>query len=219
MTVSKRTHHIQCLPPLIPRGNTMKFSLFKKPFSVREYWNNRYLKGGNSGDGSYGQLAAFKADILNEFIRTHNITSISEFGCGDGNQLSLIEIGHYTGYDISDEAVRICRQKYANSQFEFHNVTTYDGRKADMALSLDVIYHLVDDEIYHNYMSLLFSASDKFAGIYAWNINWHHAEHVKSRRFFSWIYEHAPQWQLAAFIPNRYPDISNSDFYFFSRQA
>lgn len=197
----------------------MKFCLFKKPFSVRDYWNTRYLKGGHSGNGSYGQLAAFKADVLNEFIQTHSISSITEFGCGDGNQLNLIDVAHYTGYDISDAAVRICTERYASPQREFYNVAAYDGRKSDMAISLDVIYHLVDDETYHNYMSLLFSASDKFISIYAWNINWHHDKHVKARRFFAWIYEHAPQWKLAAFVPNRHPNLSDSDFYFFSKQA
>ena len=38
-------------------------------FSVSNYWDQRYKKGGNSGAGSYGRLAEFKAEIINKFIK------------------------------------------------------------------------------------------------------------------------------------------------------
>ena len=31
-------------------------------FNSKKYWNDRYVKGHNSGLGSYGELAQFKAD-------------------------------------------------------------------------------------------------------------------------------------------------------------
>jgi hypothetical protein len=52
------------------------------------FWENRYRTGGTSGSGSYGRLAEFKAEILNEFVRERGVSSIIEFGCGDGAQLS-----------------------------------------------------------------------------------------------------------------------------------
>lgn len=30
-----------------------------------DYWKNRYLEGGNSGAGSYNNLAQFKAEVIN----------------------------------------------------------------------------------------------------------------------------------------------------------
>ena len=41
-----------------------------------EYWENRYKKSGNSGAGSYGRLAEFKADVINNFIAENKITSV-----------------------------------------------------------------------------------------------------------------------------------------------
>ncbi|TAT59972.1 hypothetical protein EGM92_29840 [Enterobacter cloacae] len=38
-----------------------------------------------------------------------------EFGCGDGNQLSLADYPRYTGFDISDHAIQLYR-KYKNQQ-------------------------------------------------------------------------------------------------------
>lgn len=45
-----------------------------------QYWEDRYRRGGNSGSGSYGRLAAFKAEVLNEFVASHAISEMVEFG-------------------------------------------------------------------------------------------------------------------------------------------
>jgi len=68
-----------------------------------DYWQQRYARGGNSGDGSYGKLADFKAEVLNEAVKELGITSVIEFGCGDGNQLTLANYPAYTGVDTSLE--------------------------------------------------------------------------------------------------------------------
>src|SRR5262249_52379361 len=34
----------------------------------RQYWENRYGADGNSGVGSYGKFAAFKAEVINAFV-------------------------------------------------------------------------------------------------------------------------------------------------------
>ena len=73
-----------------------------------EYWDRRYRGGGNSGDGSYGGLADFKAEIINAFVAENRIDTVVELGCGDGNQLGLMDVPQYTGYDISKKAVEMC---------------------------------------------------------------------------------------------------------------
>ena len=67
----------------------------------QEYWERRYAGGGTSGAGSAGRLAAFKAQFLNDFVRAHDVTSVVEFGCGDGNQLALAAYPRYLGLDVS----------------------------------------------------------------------------------------------------------------------
>ena len=52
------------------------------------YWEERYSTGGNSGVGSYGKFAEFKATTLNEFVAKHNLRSVIEFGCGDDHAKS-----------------------------------------------------------------------------------------------------------------------------------
>jgi len=73
------------------------------------YWESRYKKGGTSGAGSYAQFAEFKAEVLNEFVQANAVRSVIEFGCGDGNQLTLAHYPRYVGVDVSPAAVEKCR--------------------------------------------------------------------------------------------------------------
>src|ERR1035441_5440324 len=79
-----------------------------------KYWEDRYRLGGNSGSGSYNRLSEFKARTINDFIAGKNIFSAMEFGCGDGNNLSLIKYPKYIGLDVSPTAIKICMNKYKN---------------------------------------------------------------------------------------------------------
>src|SRR3989339_1402077 len=74
----------------------------KSPGTI-SFWEARYRSGGDSGLGSFGRLAQFKADVLNDFVRQAGIASIIEFGCGDGNQLRLAAYPSYVGLDVSRE--------------------------------------------------------------------------------------------------------------------
>ena len=86
-------------------------SLF--PGSVA-YWETRYSRGGSSGKGSYDRLAEFKAGVLNEYISSHEIKNIIEFGCGDGNQLMYCNFSSYIGLDVSRSAINQCIEKFSN---------------------------------------------------------------------------------------------------------
>ncbi len=81
----------------------------KSFISSAKYWIDRYDSGGNSGSGSYDELALFKAEELNKLVQNEKITKIIEFGCGDGNQLSLSQYPAYIGFDISPKALDLCK--------------------------------------------------------------------------------------------------------------
>ncbi len=79
-----------------------------------EYWELRYASGGSSGQGSYGRLAEFKAEVINNFVMERGVHSVIEFGCGDGNQLQLAKYPVYVGLDVSEKAVAMCKEKFNN---------------------------------------------------------------------------------------------------------
>ena len=199
---------------------------------TRSYWENRYCKGGTSGSGSYGRLAQFKAELLNKFVVVKNIRSVLELGCGDGHQLSLFEFPLYVGLDISKKAISQCKElfkKDLRKNFFLYDPSTHETEdhwhKADMAISLDVIYHLIEDDLYEMYMNHLFGAAKRYVVIYSSNAEIiTPSAHEKRRIFTSWVENKQPDFKLVAHIPNSFPyDPSNpentslSDFYFFER--
>ena len=164
------------------------------------YWNLRYKFGGTSGAGSYGEEMAHKSQFLIDFISENNILSVIDFGCGDGNQLSNIQVSKYVGFDVSDVAIRQCRVLYAKDPTkDFRNITQYDGERAQLALSLDVIYHLVEDALFDEYLARLFAAADQYIIIYSSNDNSrsaHQSRHVYHRCFVEIALERFPSFQL-----------------------
>jgi hypothetical protein len=193
------------------------------------YWEQRYQKGGTSGAGSYGRLAEFKAETLNGFVETMGVQSVIEFGCGDGSQLSLARYPRYVGIDVAESSLALCRQRFAGDtgkRFYTTNQIPADLGCFDLALSLDVIYHLVEDAVFDTYMRSLFTHAGRFVVIYSSNkIEPSIAPQVRHRLFTEWIELHEPQWRQSGYLPNKYPydparpdETSYADFYFFEHR-
>lgn len=192
-----------------------------------KYWNDRYLLSGNSGSGSYGILAEYKAQIINEFVKKNKVETVTELGCGDGNQLKLSNYPKYFGYDVSIKAVEICKKQFKNESskqfFVLNELSTI--LSSELALSLDVLYHLVEDEVFDTYMRKLFNSSTKYVLIYSSNYDKMIAKHVKSRKFTDWIDLNIKnEWTLIQKINNEYPfdetkpnESSISDFYIYEK--
>ncbi len=194
-----------------------------------DYWIKRYKRGKTSGKGSYGELANFKAEVLNTFVLQKEIHTVIEFGCGDGNQLRYSKYPQYLGFDISPKAIKKCEMLFAGDTTKsFCLVNKYTGQKAELALSLDVIYHLIEDHVFESYMATLFNAAEKYVIVYSSNKDENPADlspHVQHRLFTHWISKNQPGWELLEIIPNKYPvgvdseEGSFADFYIFSKHT
>ena len=192
-----------------------------------KYWERRYSSGGNSGVGSYAHFAEFKSEIINNFVEANSIESIIEFGCGDGNQLKYSKYKQYTGFDVSETAVNKCRQEFAGDGNKlFRLSSSYGGEKAELSLSLDVIFHLVKDSVFNAYMLTLFAAAQKNVIIYSSNhedVDRRDGVHVRHRCFTAWVEKNAKNWNLQKVVKNRYPyngdylTTSFADFYIYSK--
>lgn len=173
------------------------------------YWKARYNWGGNSGAGSYGELAEFKAEVLNNFVQEMEIESVIEYGCGDGNQLKLYHFPSYLGFDVSERAVSLCKELFSNSpEKQFKLVVDYDEDAAELTLSIDVIYHLTEDEVFQEYMRRLFDSATRYVIIYSSDTEVQRPRqppHVRHRQFTKWVQENRGEWKLLRHTPNRYP--------------
>jgi hypothetical protein len=94
-----------------------------------------------------------------------------------------------------------------------------------LVLSLDVIFHLIEDEVFHEYMRRLFVSAERYVIVYSSNYEggWS-APHVKHRRFTDWVDVYHADFKLVRHIPNRWPLVDDersesfADFFVFERQ-
>jgi SAM-dependent methyltransferase len=195
------------------------------PFSSADYWESRYRAGGDSGAGSHGRLAEFKAETINSFIIVNDIRSMIDFGCGDGSQLALLRPPlDYVGVDVSPAALARCAIRFPERRFVARDQLA-SLAPAEMTLSMDVIYHLVEDSAFADAMRSLFAWSVRFVMIYASNVDatWP-AAHVRHRRFTAHVAATEKDWRLLAHLPNPFPfdpthpdSTSFADFFVYGR--
>lgn len=206
----------------------------KKKFKGSElYWEERYQQGDNSGSGSYDHLAEHKADIINDFVAKNNVKTVMEFGCGDGNQLKIAKYPQYIGLDVSPTAVKMCYNQFkadkTKSFYVYNSMAFHDNARffhADLTMSLDVLYHLVEREIFENYLLHLFAAADKYVIIYASDYNQTEEpvhQHENRRSFTDFVNKNIKDWKLKEVVKNKYPVSTHkekgslSDFFIYEK--
>ena len=179
-----------------------------------DYWIKRYANGGNSGVGSNSRLQDYKADYINDFIKKNSITTVLDMGVGDGEFTRRIDVLDYRGIDVSTHAIQHCKnlqdKGFINPNYTFGKLPI----KKELGLSLDVMYHLIENEVYWDYLHDLFENSSKYVIIYAYEHNdgktW---AHVKPRWFTEDIQHVFPNWELVGL---HYPlyrwDKNNPDY-------
>jgi SAM-dependent methyltransferase len=168
------------------------------------YWQQRYARGGDSGSGSGGALAAHKALTVNAFVKKYGIQSVTELGCGDGRQLQLAEYPQYVGLDLAPAAVERCRVLFAGDskkKFDTYNPANFDPNpvRSDLALSMEVIFHLTNERLYEQYLRDLFACAHTWVLIFAPDQDDYTGgvfPHFRPRRFTPDVARLAPQWLL-----------------------
>jgi hypothetical protein len=137
---------------------------------------------------------------------------VIEFGCGDGAQLALAEYPRYIGLDVSPDAIQRCARRFAadptKSFFRYDPACFVDRAgvfRADLALSLDVIYHLTEEAVFDLYMQHLFASAGRVVVIYSNDSDRPSAAaHIRFHKFSDWIARRASGWSLVRHIPNRF---------------
>ncbi len=221
-------HRLRKLLATLPPARRLVRAVLSLGFrNSPHYWERRYAKGGDSGSGSYGKSAEFKAAALRRIISEHGIRSVVDFGCGDGHQIGLVDVDSYVGLDVSPSAVEKCRGRFEDDRSKSFHVLgpreRFDGlsiAKADMAMSLDVLYHLVEDEIFESHLRNLFSAAERLVVVYSSNVDeLSESPHVRHRQFTDFVAANFDGWTIRQHIDNpdtrNYPQVG---FYVFERR-
>jgi hypothetical protein len=176
------------------------------------YWEERYRSGGTSGSGSYSPYAEMTAEIINRIFRERKVEGVIEFGCGDGNQLSHLRVAKYVGLDVAPTAIKRCAERFRDDRtkrFFVYNpqqhVDGSPGYSADCSLSKEVIFHLVEDDIFETHMRHLFASGRRLVVIVASDLDWHLGPYERHRRFTPWVEANLPEWRLVEKIDSPAP--------------
>lgn len=205
------------------------------------YWERRYRQGGSSGAGSRGETLSQKigfAHIIHSDVRKEGGRGVLDLGCGDGRfaegfvEFSLGEQKDFDGYravDISPKALEIaeefCRLRLPSEAVDRY--MSFELFRPDrpeqpispgvfgLGLSLEVIFHILEDDIYDLYMSTLFdrcrtvliqTAADpgpvRTAG-----------SHIVWRDTQKWVQDNRPEALCIHHIPRPFGERSFSDFF------
>ncbi|MFE2428919.1 class I SAM-dependent methyltransferase [Streptomyces sp. NPDC059373] len=219
MTTSRTAgDKVRTMPFIGPAVNAVHRSVKQRLFpGSLDYWEHRYATGGTSGPGSENSLAQFKADVLNRFVAENGVASVIEFGCGDGRQIELAEYPRYLGLDVSPAGLRCAVDRFSGDVTK--SFLTFDPKlfsdparflQADLALSLDVIYHLVEDDLYEMHLSQVFGAAERFVVLYASDSDTLTAQgptppHVRHRPVPRDVAQRFSRWRLRERVLNRHP--------------
>jgi hypothetical protein len=91
---------------------------------------------------------------------------------------------------------------------------------ADLAISLDVVYHLVEDSVFEKYMTQLFASGRRYVVVYSTNAEMRcTAPHARHRCFTPWVEFNCPDWRLVQLTrgPNAAP--GRADFFVYEGLA
>jgi len=117
-------------------------------------WGRDAAGKGVSGTGSTLEITREYRAYLEEFIKTHGVTSIVDAGCGDWNFSSAIDWGgaSYLGVDIASDVIHANRTKYEKGKVTFQvGDVTEELPAADLLISKDVLQHL-SNELVHTFI-------------------------------------------------------------------
>jgi SAM-dependent methyltransferase len=211
-----------------PLPGARRVSLLRQRLAYTDstrFWERNYAQGETSGSGSYGTLAEGKGRFLNDLVRRRAVRGVIEFGCGDGNQLSLAEYPSYVGLDVSRTAIGLCQRRFADDpgkSFFIYDGACFTDRAglftADLALSLDVIYHLTEDAVFQTYLKHLFAAGERLVVVYSTNMEISGtAPHVRHRHFTPWVEANCPGWALTGVTRGPSTEPARADFFVYER--
>jgi len=126
------------------------------------------------------------------------------------------------GLDFSEYAIKQCRALFSedpNKSFMLYIPSRFFNTNfiiADLVVSLDVLYHIVDDRDYYKTLHDIFSSSRKFVILYT-SIEAYRYEkfregsHVRHRDTLSDL-QGFMDFKIEGILQQEYPNLSSADF-------
>ena len=132
------------------------------------YWNTRYMLGGNSG---YNGLDVDKYTnyVWSAIDKTAGKQKdVIDVGCGDLLFWSNRDSDKYIGIDISPKIININKKLRPKWKFISSSADASLNIKAETVICMNTLYHIMDDNVYNNIIKNIISWSDKWIMIITW---------------------------------------------------
>jgi 2-polyprenyl-3-methyl-5-hydroxy-6-metoxy-1,4-benzoquinol methylase len=134
--------------------------------SVIYDWDNRYRQGGISGEGSIGKYREWKWKIIDKYF--DNFDNIIDVGCGNISFWEGRDAKQYIGMDISPTIIEKNRTKRPHWTFLCNPAEKPIHKTADYVICFDLLFHIMDDDIYQEILQNLIEYSNNAILIYTW---------------------------------------------------
>ena len=111
-------------------------------------WGKDVAGKGTSGTGSTLEITREYRAYVEGFIKTHNVTSVVDAGCGDWSFSSAIDWddASYLGVDIASDVIAAVRRKHEKGKITFQvGDITDELPAADLLISKEVLQHLSNE--------------------------------------------------------------------------
>jgi len=117
-------------------------------------WGKDVAGKGTSGTGSTLAITREYRAYVEDFIKTHNVKSVVDAGCGDWTFSSAIDWNgaSYLGVDIASDVIATVRARHEKENIKFRvGDITDELPAADLLISKDVLQHL-SNKLVHNFI-------------------------------------------------------------------
>jgi hypothetical protein len=137
-----------------------------------DYWDHRYRSGGTSGLGSVGEEREWKWSVIDSYVQ--DLDDVVDIGCGDlsfweNRREHLPDDFRYFGLDVSGAVVDRNRRRYPDWRFHVGDASDpIPGIEGRIVLCLDVLFHILDNEVYDRIVENLTRYSSEWISLSTW---------------------------------------------------
>lgn len=129
---------------------TSNAAIFAINYATGE-WDQESDVKGTSGSGSSPVNAKMYIEYLRDFLKTKQITSVVDLGCGDWQIARLIDWSgiQYTGIDVVKSVIEKNKKEFSAKNITFIRADGIDYTlpRADLLICKDVLQHLPFNDI------------------------------------------------------------------------
>jgi hypothetical protein len=136
--------------------------VWHESFPNASFWDWRYLTDPErgSGGGSRGEPLEHKRKLVGSVVAILQPVSVLDVGCGDGEATRGLDLGRYTGIDVSAQAVKRARKGRPDGVYHVGSLSDREY-EAELTICLDVLIHEANETEYRDLVSQLLRSSTR----------------------------------------------------------